>query len=573
MALRFPLGSFSRLPGLGQQTIAVRCRALGLVLIAIALAAVTVSLGIGNEIRIGGRLHAQERDYADLVADILPPPEYIIEPWLETTLIAQGEGSAADHLERLAALRRDYETRKAYWAAKDLPADLADSMRRANRQADAFWKVADDEFAPAVRAADRTRILAVHARLGTIYQAHRAEIDRLVTQANAATASLTDRSRHLVMVALAIIGGMAVLLIGAIAAGVAMLLRKGLAPLTETARVLGEGLDQLASGRIDHRITEPLPAEYLPLRNSFNATAEALSGLITALDGAATNIGSAGAQIREASTDLAERAEREAHGIHTAAQVIKDVTAMSGECWRSVEQVNAAVATTRSEAVEARGIVCATMSTMERIERSSKEIAKIADTVDGIAFQTNLLALNAGVEAARAGDAGKGFAVVAAEVRALAQRTTTAAQEIGRLLADSDQEVSLGVRNAASSEASFQAITAHVEQVSVMLGKVVDLARHQSSRLEEVNGSVREIEELTQHNAAMAEECSAASRAMTSESSTLLEIVDGFSQSRRGHTRQASGQQSDNGAGRALPRPGQAAPRPRLSAPGEPLAA
>src|SRR5258705_1808950 len=81
---------------------------------------------------------------------------------------------------------------------------------------------------------------------------------------------------------------------------------------------------------------------------------------------------------------------------------------------------------------------------MNEIEQSARKISQIIGVIDEIAFQTNLLALNAGVEAARAGEAGRGFAVVASGVRALAQHSASAANEMNAFISPSSGPVSTG---------------------------------------------------------------------------------------------------------------------------------
>jgi methyl-accepting chemotaxis protein len=80
---------------------------IGLVILAIALSGLAI-----REISFGGPLQRANQLQSDLVADILPPPEYIIEPFMETTVMVEDQ-SLPGHVEALATLRKAYEERLA----------------------------------------------------------------------------------------------------------------------------------------------------------------------------------------------------------------------------------------------------------------------------------------------------------------------------------------------------------------------------------------------------------------------------------------------------------------------------
>lgn len=133
------------------------------------------------------------------------------------------------------------------------------------------------------------------------------------------------------------------------------------------------------------------------------------------------------------------------------------------------------------------------IAAIDRIQNSSSRVAEIVRVISEIANQTNLLAFNAAIEAARAGQQGVGFSVVAAEVRKLAERSSSAAQEIGRLIDESSHNVQQGADVSRSAASSFAGILSSVERTVASAGEIAGATEQQR----ELAGKVsRLIEEL-----------------------------------------------------------------------------
>jgi methyl-accepting chemotaxis protein len=173
-------------------------------------------------------------------------------------------------------------------------------------------------------------------------------------------------------------------------------------------------------------------------------------------------------------------------------------------------------------------VVAQVVATMDDISNSSKKIADIIGTIDGIAFQTNILALNAAVEAARAGEQGRGFAVVAGEVRALARRSTEAAREIKTLIGASVDRVEAGTRLAGDAGSSMNDIVAQVQRVAALLTEIDNATLEQTSGIGQVSDAVTQLDQVTQQNAALVEQSAAAADSLKHQAAQLTELVSVF---------------------------------------------
>lgn len=291
---------------------------------------------------------------------------------------------------------------------------------------------------------------------------------------------------------------------------------------------IAAGLEQLAAGNLTYRIDGVLPGSYEKLGRDFNGAIAKLQTTMTAIAASSAGVRAGASEITHASDDLARRTEQQAATLEETAAAMDQITAtVRTTALRSSDARDLASAAGQ-DAKHSSDVVLETVNAMSAIEGSSRQIDKIVGLIDEIAFQTNLLALNAGIEAARAGDAGRGFAVVATEVRALAQRSATAAKEIQGLITASGQQVAVGVRLVGETGQALGRIADQVTRLNVLITDIAASASEQSTGLHEVNTAVNQMDQVTQQNAAMVEQATAASHGLANEAAELARLVEEF---------------------------------------------
>ncbi|WP_156799384.1 methyl-accepting chemotaxis protein [Oceanicola granulosus] len=291
---------------------------------------------------------------------------------------------------------------------------------------------------------------------------------------------------------------------------------------------LTKALQELSTGNLAHRIEEPFAEAYEPLRADFNTSVETLAATIRSVALNAERIGGSVDEIARAAEDLSHRTETQAATLEETAAAIDELTRSVSGAAENAVAVDRTVGAARTHAEESGAVVSDAVVAMSEIESSSKQITRIVGVIEDIAFQTNLLALNAGVEAARAGDVGKGFAVVATEVRALAQRSSTSAQEIRQLIGQSTAQVENGVVLVGNAGTALEQIVGRVTKIAGLVSEISEGAQEQSMGLGEINAGMGALDNVTQQNAAMVEEVTAAGQSLQQEAAALRQRMTHF---------------------------------------------
>ena len=432
----------------------------------------------------------------DLIADILPPPNYIIESYLMALHMSNEVEEQVDaatmqsYVERCKQLQDEFDDRHAFWV-EDLPQGEMKSVKVVDcyEPASDFYRVLNAEFIPACVASDAE--LAKRLSRGELrehYETHRAAIDRVVAMATQRAIDQEAEVEELV-------ASRSVLSMGVVAAILAVIGGLGWFIARQTVNPLRGSANKLQRLSLN---------DLTNVSRRLRKNAESTSDQATMASGTAEQV-SANAQSLATAVEQFEASIKEIAGnASNAASVARNAVDAAGQ----------------------------TNTTITRLGESSAEIGNVIKVINSIAEQTNLLALNATIEAARAGEAGKGFAVVANEVKELAKETSKATEDIIRRIetiqTDTQEAVdAIGLVSEIITQIneSQNAIAGAVEEQTAMTSEISRNITEVASGSGEIANSISRVAEAAKSTTAGSDETMATASNIEKLATELLMLV------------------------------------------------
>jgi len=486
---------------------------LGCLIIIGFIAVFSVSLMSIGELKVGGPLYQRISLGKDLVADILPPPEYILEAYLEVNLALSEPDKLDLHREKLAGLKKDYDERHSYWLNQDIDPKVKTMLTRdAHAPAARFWEICQNSFLPALAKGDDQAARAAYADIAKAYAEHRAQIDGLVSETDRMTKETETFAADKESAFMTVVWSVAVVVLGIVVIGVAGVIGGMIRPLnrmTDTMGLLADGNLQInipsaqRKDEIGHMAkavevfklnavrVEAMRAEQEKVKNSaaverqrlmhqmaddFEASVmgvvEQVNQSAGEMQGTARGLTDSAQQANIQASTVAAAAAQATSNVQTVAAAAEELSSSIAEIGRQVEEAAAVSRRAAAETDRTNQMVMALSNTAERI-------GQVVQLINDIAAQTNLLALNATIEAARAGESGKGFAVVANEVKHLANQTAKATEEISSQITAVQDET----RNAVQA----------IQTIGSVINQVMDISAQIAASVDEQGGATREI--------------------------------------------------------------------------------
>ncbi len=283
-----------------------------------------------------------------------------------------------------------------------------------------------------------------------------------------------------------------------------------------------KNLEELTKGNLEINTDELL----MNRNDELGRLGKSISTLSKTLKEVIIGVQTGSAHIAQASNELSGTAQHLSQGSSEQASANEQVSASMEQMVSNINQNAENASVTEKIAQNASdGMNKLSLAALESME-SIKEISQKITVISDIAFQTNILALNAAVEAAHAGEHGKGFAVVAAEVRKLAERSKTAAEEISNL---SKKSVQITEKAGIYLQEAIPEINKTVQLVQ----NISLASSEQNSGANQINHAITELNKVTQQNAANSEEMASSSEELSAQAQQLNDLISFFKLSKK----------------------------------------
>ncbi len=544
--------------------------AIGVIVVLGFVASISTSVLAISQLKVGGPIYERISLGKDLVADILPPPEYILEAFLEVNLAVQDPASLDVRRDHLRQLHKDYDDRHVYWQKQDIDLGVRDKLTiGAHAPAAVFWSLTEDKFLPALAKGDVDGARSAYAAITKAYADHRAQIDQLVDQTTKMTdetekSAAADETRYMAIV-WSVSGIILVITIASVAGVIWGMIRPIKAMTSAMGRLAsGDLAVEVPSARRQDEIGEMAHAleffktnaieaahmrgemeqvrlaseqdrksALLAMANKVESEAGAAVALVAEtthkMSDTARAMGESAQKVSANSQAVAAAAEQALANAQAVSSATEQLSASIREISHQVSTASGSTNTAVEQSGEAHRTINSLASAVERVGQVTTIIAQIAS-------QTNLLALNATIEAARAGEAGKGFAVVASEVKNLANQTASSTEEIRRQIDDIERVTAEAVRNMAGVNETVRSINeitgsiaAAVEQQNAATGEIARNVLETTHAAQEVSARIAEVsneaEVTREHVLAVSGDSETVTRSINDLRKTLVQIV------------------------------------------------